>query len=135
MIAYLADHPDFVPPLASWLLEYWHPWTPEHALETRRAKLRSQIEPSVVLPDALTHTICRHFGVDPDRYNVPKASVQTLADAATPYFLFTSWLRVFQSDRLMKAGGRAPHGVRFIGRLGPAPSGRRWIDGSLSTWR
>jgi hypothetical protein len=44
-----------------------------------------QIEPVVVLPDTLTHAICRHFGVDPDRYNAPAASVQTLADAATPY--------------------------------------------------
>ncbi|HYR10027.1 MAG TPA: AAA domain-containing protein [Longimicrobium sp.] len=44
-----------------------------------------QIEPVVVLPDTLTHAICRHFGADPDRYNAPAASVQTLADAATPY--------------------------------------------------
>lgn len=44
-----------------------------------------QIEPVVVLPDTLTDTICRRFGVDPDRFNAPAASVQTLADAATPY--------------------------------------------------
>jgi hypothetical protein len=44
-----------------------------------------QIEPVVVLPDTLTATICRSFGVDPDRFDAPTASVQTLADAATPY--------------------------------------------------
>jgi hypothetical protein len=44
-----------------------------------------QIEPVVVLPDVLTQAICRTFGIDPDRFNAPAASVQTLADAATPY--------------------------------------------------
>lgn len=44
-----------------------------------------QIEPVVVLPDILTQAICRTFGIDPDRFNAPAASVQTLADAATPY--------------------------------------------------
>lgn len=32
-----------MPPLAGWLLEHWRPWTPEHTLETRKAKLRSQM--------------------------------------------------------------------------------------------
>lgn len=45
-----------------------------------------QIEPVVPLPDSLTDALCRRFGVDPDRYNAPAASVQTLADAATSYF-------------------------------------------------
>ena len=44
-----------------------------------------QIEPVVVLPDTLVQVISRHFGVDPDRFTAPNASVQTLADAATPY--------------------------------------------------
>lgn len=44
-----------------------------------------QIEPVVPLPERLTQTICRRFGVDPDRFNAPEASAQTLADAATPY--------------------------------------------------
>jgi hypothetical protein len=44
-----------------------------------------QIEPIVVLPDQLTHAICKHFHVDPDRWNAPVASAQTLADAATLY--------------------------------------------------
>ena len=44
-----------------------------------------QIEPVVLLPDTLTQTICRRFGADPDVYNAPTASVQTLADTATPY--------------------------------------------------
>jgi hypothetical protein len=44
-----------------------------------------QIEPVVVLPETLTVAICRHLGVDPDRFNAPLASVQTVADAATPY--------------------------------------------------
>src|SRR5690606_30689665 len=45
-----------------------------------------QIEPVVTLPDTLTQNICRHFGVDPDHYNAPEASTQTIADAATPYY-------------------------------------------------
>jgi hypothetical protein len=44
-----------------------------------------QIEPVVTLPDRLTQAVCRHFGADPDRFNAPDASVQTLADAASPY--------------------------------------------------
>ncbi len=45
----------------------------------------AQIEPIVMLPDRLTHAICQHFDVDPDRFNAPAASAQTLADAATLY--------------------------------------------------
>jgi hypothetical protein len=55
---------------------------------TRRAVIVGdpvQIEPVVVLPDMLTHAICRRFGVDPDHYAAPSASVQTLADAASTY--------------------------------------------------
>jgi AAA domain len=44
-----------------------------------------QIEPVVTLPDRLTQAICRHFGIDPDRFNAPDASVQSLADAASPF--------------------------------------------------
>lgn len=58
-------------------------------LRSRRAAVVGdpvQIEPIVSLPETLTQAICRHFGVDSDRYNAPNASVQTLADAATPYF-------------------------------------------------
>jgi AAA domain len=57
-------------------------------MRTRRAVVVGdpmQIEPIVVLPDVLTQAVCRTFGVDPDRFNAPVASVQTLADAATPY--------------------------------------------------
>jgi hypothetical protein len=57
-------------------------------LRSRRAVVVGdpvQIEPTVILPDALTIAICRQFGVDPDRCNAPNASVQTLADSATPY--------------------------------------------------
>ena len=57
-------------------------------LRTRRAVIVGdpvQIEPVVILPDTLTHTICRRFGVDPDHYAAPSASVQTLADAASAY--------------------------------------------------
>lgn len=57
-------------------------------LRTRRAVVVGdpvQIEPVVVLPDTLTHAICHRFGVDPDRYSAPIASVQTLADAASGY--------------------------------------------------
>ncbi|HEY3568411.1 MAG TPA: AAA domain-containing protein [Thermoanaerobaculia bacterium] len=55
---------------------------------TRRAVVvgdPAQIEPVVTLPDRLTQAICRHFGVDPDRFNAPEASVQSLADTASPF--------------------------------------------------
>ena len=44
-----------------------------------------QIEPIVMLPDTLTNAICRQFGVNPDEYSAPLASVQTLSDAASAY--------------------------------------------------
>ena len=57
-------------------------------LRTRRAVIVGdpvQIEPVVVLPKMLTEAMCRRFGVDPDQYAAPSASVQTLADAASTY--------------------------------------------------
>jgi hypothetical protein len=45
-----------------------------------------QIEPVVTLSGSLTQLICKRFGVAPDRFNAPEASVQTLADAATPFY-------------------------------------------------
>lgn len=45
-----------------------------------------QIEPVVTLPDTLTKNICKRFGIDPNLYNAPEASTQTLADSATPYY-------------------------------------------------
>ena len=44
-----------------------------------------QIEPIVVLPESLTEKICDNFAVDPNIYNPPGASAQTLADRATGY--------------------------------------------------
>jgi hypothetical protein len=44
-----------------------------------------QVEPVVTLPDTLTGKVCQHFGVDPGQYDAPGASVQTLADEASPY--------------------------------------------------
>ncbi|MBP6103595.1 MAG: ATP-binding protein [Gammaproteobacteria bacterium] len=41
-----------------------------------------QIQPVVALPETLTQTICRSFGVDPAQYNAPEASAQTLAVVA-----------------------------------------------------
>ncbi|MBX3329566.1 MAG: hypothetical protein KF722_04125 [Nitrospira sp.] len=57
-------------------------------LRSRRAIIVGdpvQIEPVVVLPDTLTNAICRRFGVDPEKYAAPMASVQTLGDAASTY--------------------------------------------------
>lgn len=57
-------------------------------LRARRAVIvgdPAQIEPVVVLPDSLTHAICRRLGADPDRYAAPAASAQTLVDAASSY--------------------------------------------------
>jgi hypothetical protein len=55
---------------------------------TRRAVIVGdpvQIPPVVTLPESLTASIHRRFGVDPDPFNAPGASAQTLADSATPY--------------------------------------------------
>jgi hypothetical protein len=57
-------------------------------MRTRRAIIVGdpvQIEPVVVLPDTLTNAICRRFGVNPDHYGAPSASVQTCGDAASAY--------------------------------------------------
>lgn len=57
-------------------------------LRTRRALVVGdplQLEPVVPLPDALVRAISLQMGVDPEKYAVPQASVQTLADAASPY--------------------------------------------------
>lgn len=57
-------------------------------MRTRRAVIVGdpvQIEPVVVLPGTLTRAICRCFGVDPEKYAAPMASVQTLGDAASIY--------------------------------------------------
>lgn len=58
-------------------------------MKTKRALVTGdplQIEPVVVLPHKLTEKICAQFKVNVDRFNAPKASVQTLADDASPYF-------------------------------------------------
>lgn len=44
-----------------------------------------QIEPVVTLPNTLTEEICAFFGIDPIKYNAPEASVQTVADMASPF--------------------------------------------------
>lgn len=44
-----------------------------------------QIEPVVTLPASLTEQICGQFGIDEAAFNAPRASVQTLADAASRY--------------------------------------------------
>ena len=57
-------------------------------IRTRRALIVGdpvQIEPVVLLPETLTHAICRRFGADPDRFSAPAASVQTLTDGASTY--------------------------------------------------
>jgi superfamily I DNA and/or RNA helicase len=56
-------------------------------LRTRRAVIVGdplQLPPVVTLPWRLTRSICRAFGVDAERFAAPEASVQTLADAASP---------------------------------------------------
>ena len=44
-----------------------------------------QIEPVVTMPDGLTPKIFEHFDVNPERFDAPAASVQTLADSAGPF--------------------------------------------------
>ncbi len=58
-------------------------------MRTKRAVIVGdpmQIEPIVSLSSNLTQNICKQFQVDPDRFNAPNASVQTLADSASSYF-------------------------------------------------
>lgn len=58
-------------------------------MRTKRAIVTGdplQIEPVVTLPNNLTKSICEQFLVDPNRFNAPKASVQTLSDTVTSYF-------------------------------------------------
>lgn len=42
-----------------------------------------QVEPVTSLPTQLAETICEEFSVNPDRWNAPEASVQTVADATS----------------------------------------------------
>ena len=44
-----------------------------------------QIEPIVTLPETLTTKVCEQFSIDPNIYNAPDSSAQTLADRATSY--------------------------------------------------
>ncbi len=58
-------------------------------LKTKRAIVVGdpmQIEPVVTLSESLTKSICEQFEVEENSFNAPAASVQTLCDAATPYF-------------------------------------------------
>lgn len=57
-------------------------------MRTRRAVVVGdplQIEPVTSLPTELAETICRDFGVDQDRWNAPRVSVQAIADASTSF--------------------------------------------------
>ncbi|WP_120541029.1 DEAD/DEAH box helicase [Corallococcus terminator] len=59
-------------------------------LRTRRAVVvgdPQQLRPVVPLPDALTSAVCAARDIDPQRFNAPEASVQTLANAASRYVL------------------------------------------------
>ena len=58
-------------------------------MRTRRAVVVGdpiQVEPVVTLPNHLVERISGSFGVDADVFNAPQASVQTLADSATPFY-------------------------------------------------
>jgi hypothetical protein len=55
-------------------------------MRTKRAIILGdpqQIEPVTSLPTALAESICRDFGINPDRWNAPAASVQSVADATS----------------------------------------------------
>lgn len=76
-------------------------------MRTKRAVIVGdpiQIEPVVTLPDTVCEAICTHFGVDPERYSAPRASVQTLGDAASAY----------TTEFEMKFGGSRPVGVPLL---------------------
>lgn len=76
-------------------------------MRTKRAVIVGdpiQIEPVVTLPDTLCEAICTQFGVNPECYSAPRASVQTLADAASAY----------TTEFEMKFGGSRPVGVPLL---------------------
>ncbi len=76
-------------------------------MRTKRAVIVGdpiQIEPVVTLPDTVCEAICNHFGVDPERYSAPRASVQTLGDAASAY----------TTEFEMKFGGSRTVGVPLL---------------------
>lgn len=55
-------------------------------LRTQRAVVVGdplQVEPVTSLPTQLAETICEEFNVNPDKWNGPEASVQTVADATS----------------------------------------------------
>ena len=107
-----------------------------------------QIQPIVTLPSTLCEAICRQFGIDPDQYAAPRASVQTLADAASAYTtefemkaggsrtvgvpllvhrrcsdpMFSISNRIAYSGLMVQAKNEKPSGIRQV--LGPS----RWID-------
>jgi hypothetical protein len=76
-------------------------------MRTKRAVIVGdpiQIEPVVTLPDTVCEAICTQFGVDPERYSAPRASVQTLGDAASAY----------TTEFEMKFGGSRTVGVPLL---------------------
>jgi hypothetical protein len=76
-------------------------------MRTKRAVIVGdpiQIEPVVTLPDTVCKAICTQFGVDPERYSAPRASVQTLGDAASAY----------STEFEMKFGGSRTVGVPLL---------------------
>ncbi len=104
-----------------------------------------QVEPVVTLPNKLTQEVCEHFGVDPVTYNAPDASVQTLADAVSPYcasFISGSGTREVGSPLLVHRRCDSPmfeisNAIAYAGLMvqGKAPSGKansigasKWID-------
>lgn len=58
-----------------------------------------QIEPVVTLSPSLTDKVCKRFGVAPDLWSAPKASVQTLADTTSHH---SSWIE--QVDGSIRVG-------------------------------
>ena len=76
-------------------------------MRTKRAVIVGdpiQIEPVVTLPNILCEAICTQFRVDPERYSAPRASVQTLGDAASAY----------STEFEMKSGGSRTVGVPLL---------------------
>lgn len=62
-----------------------------------------QIEPVVSLPEKLVDAVCRYYGIETERWAAPKASVQTIADAACKY-----------SSKIMQVTGAREVGVALI---------------------
>lgn len=106
-----------------------------------------QVEPVTSLPTGLAERICLEFGVDPNKWNAPDASVQTVADATatfgTQFRLTSSTVQVgfpllvhrrcrdpmFSLSNRIAYGGKMVLGTpKRVSRIEEILGPSRWVD-------